>query len=269
MFETIKTDTLGRVGIISMNQSKRRNVLSNQMMEDISAAAERFDLDPEIGCLVLTAKGPNFSGGADMAELAAYDRTHVTANDVFADWDRFAGLRIPKVAAVRGYALGPGCEIAMMCDVIIAADSARFAMPGIRHGMVPGLGGSQRLVQRVGTAKAMDLLLTGRMICAGEATQMGLASRSVPDEDLDAVAKEAAATISGFAPDTAQMIKGLVQMAENAPLASGLAQERAVFNSHIGLPSQIEGVTAHLEKRPAQFTKTESRTAGRSMLAAE
>ena len=253
MFETIKTETKGRVATIRFNRPEQLNALNTQVMEEVLAAAAAFDKDPNIGCLILTGSERAFAAGADIAELAVQNYTSMQESDFFGDWDRFADLRLPKVAAVGGYALGGGCEVAMMCDVILAADTARFGQPEIKIGCIPGIGGSQRLTRLVGRARAMDMILTGKMIDAGTALQMGLVSRVVPAAELMDTAQEVAETIAGFPRDIAQMARACVNMAEQSTLESGLRFERQMYHALYGLPAQQEGMAAFLEKRPPKF----------------
>ncbi|KIC13415.1 enoyl-CoA hydratase-related protein [Leisingera sp. ANG-Vp] len=253
MFETIKTEKEGRVATIRFDRPEQLNALNTQVMEEVLAAATAFDKDPNIGCLILTGSERAFAAGADIAELAVQNYTSMQESDFFAGWDRFAALRLPKVAAVGGYALGGGCEVAMMCDVILAADTARFGQPEIKIGCIPGIGGSQRLTRLVGRARAMDMILTGKMIDAGTALQMGLVSRVVPAAELMDTAQEVAETIASFPRDIAQMARACVNMAEQSTLESGLRFERQVYHALYGLPAQQEGMAAFLEKRPPKF----------------
>lgn len=255
MYELIETSTEGRVATIRFNRPKQLNALNTQVMEEVLEAATGFDADDSIGCLILTGNDRAFAAGADIAELNAQDYTSMQARNFFAGWDRFAALRLPKVAAVSGYALGGGCEVAMMCDVILASENARFGQPEIKIGCIPGIGGTQRLTRLIGRARAMDMILTGRMIKADEALQMGLVSRVVPDADLQRIASEVAQTIAGYARDIALMAKVSVDMAENSTLESGIRFERQMYHALYGLPSQKEGMTAFLEKRDPQFNQ--------------
>lgn len=255
MFDTIETETDGRVATIRFNRPDRLNALNTQVMEEVLEAATGFDADPGIGCLILTGKGRAFAAGADIGELAVQDYTSMYASNFFAGWDRFAGLRLPKLAAVNGFALGGGCEVAMMCDVILAADSARFGQPEIKIGCIPGIGGTQRLTRLIGRARAMDLILTGRMITAPEALQMGLISRVVPAEDLAEAAMTTAREIAGYPRDIAMMARACVNMAEQVGLESGLRFERQMYHALYGSDAQQEGMAAFLEKRPPRFNR--------------
>lgn len=253
MYETIETGVAGRVATIRLNRPSQLNALNTQVMQEVLAAATAFDADPAIGCLILTGDDRAFAAGADIAELAAQDYASMRASDVFAGWDRFAALRLPKLAAVSGYALGGGCEVAMMCDLILAADNARFGQPEIKIGCIPGIGGSQRLTRLVGRAQAMDMILTGRMIDAEEALRIGLVSRVIPAADLATTARKVAEQIAGYPRDIAQMARACVNMAEQSPLETGLRFERQMYHALYGLPAQREGMNAFLEKRAPQF----------------
>jgi enoyl-CoA hydratase/carnithine racemase len=249
MFETIETETRGRVATIRFNRPDQLNALNTQVMEEVLEAATSFDADPGIGCLILAGKGRAFAAGADIGELAVQDYTSMQASDFFAGWDRFAALRLPKVAAIGGYALGDGCEVAMMCDILIASEKARFCQPEIKIGCIPGIGGTQRLTRLIGRARAMDMILTGRMIDADEALDIGLVSRVVSADDLMQVAGEVAETIAGYPRDIALMARACVNMAEQSTLETGVRYERQMYHALYGLPSQREGMAAFLEKR--------------------
>lgn len=253
MYDTIETETQGRVATIRFNRPDQLNALNSQVMEEVLAAATGFDADPGIGCLILTGNDRAFAAGADIGELAVQTYATMQASDFFAGWDRFAALRLPKVAAVSGYALGGGCEVALMCDVILASDTAKFGQPEIKIGCIPGIGGTQRLTRLIGRARAMDMILTGRMIDAPEALQMGLISRVVPADDLTEVAQDVAQTIASYAPDIAHMARACVNMADQSTLESGLRFERQMYHALYGLPAQREGMQAFLEKRKPQF----------------
>jgi enoyl-CoA hydratase len=253
MYDTLETDVTGRVATIRFNRPDKLNALNTQVMEEVVDAATGFDADPGIGCLILTGSGRAFAAGADIAELAVQDYASMYASDFFAGWDRFAALRLPKIAAVNGFALGGGCEVAMMCDVILASDAARFGQPEIKIGCIPGIGGTQRLTRLIGRAKAMDLILTGRMIGADEALQMGLVSRVIPADDLARTALETAQEIAGYPRDIAMMARACVNMAEQSTLESGVRFERQMYHALYGSDAQKEGMQAFLEKRPPQY----------------
>lgn len=252
-YETIRTSVSGRVATIRFDRPDRLNALNSQVMEEVLAAAAGFDADPRIGCLILTGGERAFAAGADIGELGDHSYSTMQAADFFADWDRFAALRIPKLAAVSGYALGGGCEVAMMCDVLIASETAKFGQPEIRIGCIPGIGGTQRLTRLIGRARAMDMILTGRMIDAAEALDMGLVSRVVAADQLEAQALEIAETIAGYPRDIVQMARACVNMAEQTSLEGGIRYERQTYHALYGLPAQREGMAAFLEKRPPRF----------------
>ena len=253
MYETIETSVSGRVATIRFNRPKQLNALNTQVMKDVLDAASGFDADPGIGCLILTGDDRAFAAGADIAELAVQDYTSMQSSNFFADWDRFAALGLPKLAAVNGYALGGGCEVAMMCDVIFASDTAKFGQPEIKIGCIPGIGGTQRLTRLIGRARAMDMILTGRMIDAQEALQIGLVSRAVPSCELAEIAAKTAETIAGYPRDIARMARACVNMAEQSTLETGIRFERQTYHALFGLPSQREGMLAFLEKRTPDF----------------
>ena len=253
MFETIKTAIDDRVATITLDRPDKLNALNSQVMEEVLTAATAFDADPEIGCLVLTGAGRAFAAGADIDELAPQTYARMYASDFFAPWDRFAALRLPKIAAVNGFALGGGCEVAMMCDLILAADTAKFGQPEIKIGCIPGIGGTQRLTRLIGRARAMDLILTGRMITADEALQMGLVSRVVPASELAEVAATAAADIAGYARDITMMARACVNMADQANLDAGVRFERQMYHALYGSDAQTEGMAAFVEKRAPRF----------------
>ncbi len=255
MYETIETSVEGRVATIRFNRPKALNALNSQVLEEVLDAATRYDADPAIGCLILTGNERAFAAGADIAELNEQNYTSMYASNFFTGWDRFAGLRIPKIAAVSGYALGGGCEVAMMCDIILAADTARFGQPEVKIGCIPGIGGSQRLTKLVGKARAMDLILTGRMIDAQEAYDMGLISRKIPADELLTVANETAATIAGYARNITMMARACVNAADENSLENGIRFERQMYHALFGSPAQQEGMTAFLEKRKPNFNE--------------
>lgn len=253
MFETIETSIQGRVATIRFNRPDQLNALNTQVMEEVLAAASGFEGNPDIGCLILTGNGRAFAAGADIGELAVQTYSTMQSSDFFAGWDRFAALRIPKIASVNGYALGGGCEVALMCDLVFASETAKFGQPEIKIGCIPGIGGTQRLTRLIGRVRAMDMILTGRMIDAHEALQIGLVSRMVPSDDLADIAMETAQMIAGYAPDIAQMARSCVNMAEQSTLDTGIRHERQTYHALYGLPAQKEGMAAFLEKRSPKF----------------
>lgn len=256
MYETIETMRAGRVATIRFNRPDQLNALNTQVMEEVLEAATGFDADPGVGCLVLTGRGRAFAAGADIGELAVQNYASMQASDFFAGWDQFAALRVPKLAAINGFALGGGCEVAMICDVLIASEAAKFGQPEIRIGCIPGIGGTQRLTRLIGRARAMDLILTGRMIDAAEALQIGLVSRVVPAEALEETVQDIAATIAGYPRDIALMARACVNMAEETSLTAGVRHERQIYHALYGLPAQKEGMQAFLEKRAPRFNDT-------------
>ena len=253
MYDTINSDTNGRVCTIQFNRPKALNALNSQVLEEVLDCATAADRDPNIGCIILTGNDRAFAAGADIAELAVQDYASMYAQDFFAGWDQFARLRTPKLAAIRGYALGGGCEVAMMCDVLIASDTARLGQPEVKIGCIPGIGGTQRLTKLIGRARAMDMILTGRMIKADEALQMGLVSRVIPDADLMDAAQDIAATIASYAKDITMMARACVQEAEESGLHSGVKFERQMYHALYGSHAQIEGMNAFIEKREPKF----------------
>ncbi|ALE82502.1 enoyl-CoA hydratase [Pseudonocardia sp. HH130629-09] len=253
-FETILVETpRDGVGLIRLNRPKALNALNLQVMREVVTAAAALDADPGVGAIVLTGSDRAFAAGADISEMAAMSHADVVREDLFAGWDALTRLRTPLVAAVAGHALGGGCELAMLCDVLIAADSARFGQPEIKLGVIPGIGGSQRLTRAVGKAKAMDLCLTGRTMDAEEAERAGLVSRIVPAADLVDTAAEVAATIAGMSATTAAAAKEAVNVAFESTLAEGVRFERRTFHALFDTPDQAEGMAAFLEKRAPEF----------------
>ena len=253
-FETILVDREDRVGIITLNRPQALNALNSQVMVEVTTAAAEFDADRGIGAIVITGNAKAFAAGADIKEMATLSFSEVFDADFFAAWGKLAAVRTPTIAAVAGYALGGGCELAMMCDLIIAADTAKFGQPEIKLGVLPGMGGSQRLTRAIGKAKAMDLILTGRNIDAAEAERNGLVSRVVPADDLLTEAKAVATTISRMSRSAARMAKEAVNRAFESTLTEGLLYERRLFHSSFATDDQSEGMAAFTEKRPANFT---------------
>jgi len=253
-YETILVDRDGRVATITLNRPQALNALNSQVMREVTTAAAEFDADPGIGAIVITGSAKAFAAGADIKEMADLSFAEVFAADFFAAWSKLAAVRTPTIAAVAGHALGGGCELAMMCDLLIAADTAKFGQPEIKLGVLPGMGGSQRLTRAIGKAKAMDLILTGRTIDAAEAERAGLVSRVVPAEDLLAEAGNVAATIAGMSLSAARMAKEAVNRAFESTLAEGLLYERRLFHSAFATDDQTEGMTAFTEKRAPNFT---------------
>jgi enoyl-CoA hydratase len=253
-YETILVDREERVGTITLNRPKALNALNSQVMHEVTTAAAEFDNDPGIGAIIITGNDKAFAAGADIKEMSELSFGDVFGQDFFATWTKLASVRTPLIAAVAGYALGGGCELAMMCDVLIAADTAKFGQPEIKLGVLPGMGGSQRLTRAVGKAKAMDLILTGRTIDAEEADRSGLVSRVVPADELIREAKAVATTISQMSLSATRMAKEAVNRAFESSLAEGLLYERRLFHSAFATADQTEGMNAFSEKRPPNFT---------------
>ncbi|MFF2074017.1 enoyl-CoA hydratase [Kitasatospora sp. NPDC058162] len=252
-YETILVERKGRVGLITLNRPKALNALNTQLMNEVVAAATAFDRDPEIGCLVITGSEKAFAAGADIKEMQGNRFPDVYLDDWLGPWDRFGALRKPVVAAVAGFALGGGCELAMMCDVLLAADTAKFGQPEIKLGVLPGIGGSQRLTRAIGKAKAMDLCLTGRMMGAEEAERAGLVARIVPADQLLTEALATADTIAAMSTPAAVMLKESVNRAFETTLAEGVRFERRLFHSVFATADQKEGMAAFAEKRAPKF----------------
>jgi enoyl-CoA hydratase len=253
-YETILVEREERVGIITLNRPKALNALNTQVMTEVTSAAAEFDNDPGIGAIIITGSAKAFAAGADIKEMAGLSFSDAFDADFFGPWAKLAAVRTPTIAAVAGHALGGGCELAMMCDVLIAADTAKFGQPEIKLGVLPGMGGSQRLTRAIGKAKAMDLILTGRTIDAAEAERSGLVSRVVPADDLLTEAKAVATTISQMSRSAARMAKEAVDRAFESTLAEGLLYERRLFHSTFATEDQTEGMAAFVEKRPPNFT---------------
>jgi enoyl-CoA hydratase len=252
-YETILVETRGKVGLITLNRPKALNALNSQVLADIVSAAQAFDADPAIGAIVITGSEKAFAAGADIKEMQPKSFIDAYMEDFFAGWEMLTRVRKPLIAAVAGYALGGGCELAMMCDFIIAAENAKFGQPEITLGVMPGMGGSQRLTRFVGKAKAMDMCLTGRMMDAAEAERSGLVSRIVPPGDLLGETLKAAEKIAGFSLPAVIMAKETINRAYETTLSEGLRFERRVFHSMFALEDQKEGMSAFAEKRPAAF----------------
>ncbi len=252
-YETILVETRDRVGLITLNRPKALNALNALVMEEVVAAAQAFDENPRIGAIVITGSEKAFAAGADIKEMLPKTFIDAYMEDIFSGWDGLVRVRKPVIAAVAGYALGGGCELAMMCDFIIAAENAKFGQPEITLGIIPGMGGSQRLTRFVGKSKAMDMCLTGRMMDAAEAERSGLVSRVVPPGELIEEALKAATTIAEFSLPAVMMAKEVVNRAYETTLSEGLRFERRVFDSMFALDDRKEGMAAFTEKRSANF----------------
>ena len=255
-YETIQVRTeADKVGIVTLNRPKQLNALNDQLMDELGDALDASAADSNIGCIVITGSEKAFAAGADIAAMAKYDFTDVYKNDYIGrNWERIRGIRKPVIAAVSGFALGGGCELAMMCDFIIAADNARFGQPEIKIGVIPGAGGTQRLPRAVGKSKAMDMALTGRMMDAAEAERSGLVSRVVPYDKLMDEVLGAALQICAFSQVAAMAAKESVNRAFESGLSDGVMFERRLFHALFATADQKEGMDAFLGKRPAKFT---------------
>lgn len=252
-YTSIKVERRGRVGWMTIDRPKALNALNTQVLTELLHASDAFAADPEIGAVVLTGSERAFAAGADIKEMQPFGFAEAYLSDFASGWDRFANARKPMIAAVAGYALGGGCEVAMMCDFIIAAESAKFGQPEITLGVLPGMGGTQRMARAIGKAKTMDLCLTGRMMDAGEAERSGLVARVVPDAELLAEAQKAAETIAGFSLPAAMMAKEAIIRAFDTTLTEGLRAERRLFAAAFSLEDQKEGMGAFVEKRKPSF----------------
>ena len=253
-YDTLIVETDGPVTLIRLNRPEALNALNNQLMDELTAALDAAEADPAIGAMVITGSERAFAAGADIKEMASKSYAEVYGEDfITRNWERAATCRKPVIAAVSGYALGGGCELAMMCDFIIAADNARFGQPEITLGVSPGAGGTQRLTRFVGKSKAMDMVLTGRMMDAAEAERCGLVSRVVPKDELIATALEAAKKIAGLSPNAVKLTKEMVNAAYETPLSQGVKLERRLFHSLFAFDDQKEGMAAFVEKRQADF----------------
>ena len=252
-YETIIVDTKGRVGIVQLNRPNALNALNSQVIEELSAALDGFEADDGIGCVVITGNEKAFAAGADIKEMQSKTYMSAFQEDFITKWYRVSNARKPIVAAVAGFALGGGCELAMMCDIIIAADTARFGQPEIKLGVMPGSGGTQRLIRQVGKAKAMELCLTGRMMDAAEAERANLVARVVPAASLMDEAMKTAEAIASMSLPIAMMTKESINRAYETSLAEGIRFERRVFHSMFAVADQKEGMTAFVEKRKAKF----------------
>ncbi|GGK03938.1 putative enoyl-CoA hydratase echA8 [Pilimelia anulata] len=254
-YGTVLVDTdRGDVGVLTLNRPEALNALSRQVMGDLTAAAGALDADPAIKAIIITGSARAFAAGADIKEMADRTYSEMYAADWFAGWSALAAVRTPLIAAVSGYALGGGCELAMMCDILLAADTARFGQPEITLGTIPGMGGSQRLTRAIGKAKAMDLCLTGRTITADEAERAGLVSRVVPAGTLLDEAHRVAARVAAMSGPAARMVKEAVNRSFEVPLGEGLLFERRLFQATFATDDQTEGMAAFIAKRPPAFT---------------
>jgi enoyl-CoA hydratase len=252
-YETIRVEQRERVGLVTIDRPKALNALSLQVMQELTDALAVLDGQARTGCIVITGSERAFAAGADIKEMQEQSYSDMYLADWFGGWDALSRVRTPLLAAVAGFALGGGCELAMMCDVLIAADTAVFGQPEIKLGVMPGMGGSQRLTRAIGKAKAMDMCLTGRTMGADEAERAGLVSRVVPADRLLEEALAVAATIGGMSLPSAMMTKEAVNRAYETTLAEGVRFERRVFHAMFATADQKEGMRAFVEKRPASF----------------
>ena len=250
----ILVETHGRVGLIRLNRPQALNALSSPLIEDLNKALEAFEADPAIGAIVLTGSEKAFAAGADIKEMQSKTFADVFLEDFISRWENVSKTRKPVIAAVAGFALGGGCELAMMCDFILAADTAKFGQPEIKLGVIPGAGGTQRLTRFVGKSKAMDMCLTGRMMDAAEAERSGLVSRVVPAASLIEEALKVAETIASLSASAVYAAKESVNRAYETTLAEGVRFERRIFHSLFATKDQKEGMRAFNEKRPAKFS---------------
>jgi enoyl-CoA hydratase len=253
-YQNILVDTRGRVGLLTLNRPKALNALNDQLMDELGSALLAFDGDDGIGAIVITGSEKAFAAGADIGAMKDWSYMDVFKSEYISrNWETLRRIRKPVIAAVAGYALGGGCELAMMCDIIIASDTAKFGQPEIKLGIIPGAGGTQRLPRAVGKAKAMDLVLSARMMDAAEAERVGLVSRVVAADKLLDETLAAAAAIAAHSLPAVMMAKEAINRAYEAPLNEGILFERRLFHSLFATSDQKEGMAAFVEKRPAQF----------------
>lgn len=252
-YETIEVETHAHVGLIRLNRPQALNALSALLIQELNAALDRFEQDAEIGCLVLTGSARAFAAGADITEMQVKTSVGAYLENFLGDWEHLAKVRKPVIAAVAGFALGGGCELAMMCDIIVAADTAKFGQPEIKLGIMPGAGGTQRLTRAIGKAKAMELCLTGRLMDAAEAERCGLVAKRVAADQLEAETLAMAATIASMSRPALLAVKESVNRAYEAMLSEGMAAERRLFYGLLATEDRKEGMAAFLEKRAADF----------------
>jgi enoyl-CoA hydratase len=252
-YETILVETHGRVLLVTLNRPQALNALNTQIAAELIDAVVSADAAPEVGCIVITGSAKAFAAGADIKEMQDRTYSEMYRADWFGQWERFTAVRKPIIAAVAGFALGGGCELAMMCDFILAADTAKFGQPEIKLGVIPGIGGSQRLTRFVGKSKAMEMCLTGRMMDAQEAHQSGLVSRIVPAAELVDEALKTAEAIASFSLPAVMMAKEAINRSYETSLTEGVRFERRLFHSMFGTPDQREGMAAFIEKRTPAF----------------
>lgn len=252
-YQNIQVETHGRVGLVRLNRPQALNALNSELAGELAKAIAVYEADDGIGCIVLTGSEKAFAAGADIKEMAGKSYMDAFFGNFAADWNAAARARKPVVAAVAGFALGGGCELAMQCDMIIAADNAKFGQPEIKLGIIPGIGGTQRLTRAIGKAKAMEMILTGRMMDAAEAERSGLVARVVPLADLMGETMKVASAIASMSLPSVMLAKEAVNRAFETTLAEGVLFESRVFHSLFATVDQKEGMSAFVEKRPAKF----------------
>jgi len=252
-YQNIIVETKGRVGIIRFNRPQSLNALNKALVDELTLAVEAFDADDKIGCLLLTGNEKAFAAGADIKQMADKPFIEAYLGDFVSNWDAVANARKPVVSAVAGFALGGGCELAMQSDIVIAADTAKFGQPEIKIGVIPGIGGTQRLVRAIGKAKAMEMILTGRMMDAAEAERSGLVTRVVPADKLMDEAMKVADTIANLSLPSVLAAKEAINAAFESSLAEGIRFERRIFHSLFATEDQKEGMKAFVEKRPPKW----------------
>lgn len=252
-YETITVEKKNKVGLITLNRPDALNALNAQLISEMNKALDKFEAGGKIGCIVITGSERAFAAGADIKEMQSKTYVEAYTQDFLSDWERVTHCRVPVIAAVAGYALGGGCELAMMCDFILAADTAVFGQPEINLGVIPGAGGTQRLTRLVGKSKAMEMCLTGRNMDAEEAERAGLVSRVVPANKLIEEALKVAGKIASFSTPAVYMAKESVERAYETTLAEGIRFERRAFHSLFATDDQAEGMQAFIEKRSASF----------------
>lgn len=253
-YDNIIVETNSRVGIVTLNRPKALNALNSALIAELNQALDGFEADPGIGCIVLTGSERAFAAGADVKEMQPLTFPATYIDDFITSWERLSRCRKPVVAAVAGYALGGGCELAMMCDIILAADNAKFGQPEIQLGIMPGAGGSQRLTRAIGKSKAMEMCLTGRTMDAAEAERLGLVARVVPLAELMAETMKVADKIASLSPQAAMMTKESVNRAFETTLSEGIRFERRLFQALFATADQKEGMAAFVDKRSPDFT---------------
>lgn len=250
---TIKIEKIDRVILVTINRPDKLNALNTVVMSELIQVLTKYDQDPEVGCFVITGTERAFAAGADIAEMSDKSYVDMLSIDYFSGWDMFCAIRTPKIAAVSGYALGGGCELAMMCDLIFAAESASFGQPEIKLGVIPGIGGTQRLPRLIGRSKAMDLILTGRSMDAYEAERSGLVARVIQSNNLLEETITTAKQIADYSKPSVILAKEAIDRADNLPLSEGLLFERRAFHSLFATLDQKEGMNAFLQKRAPKF----------------